>query len=165
MDWEVELEVMEGQLLSVEPRFRGRDFLSPQAGASEPMTYNSWACAGHCVRFTTRTWGNPNIVTPATQGVCLEIAAAPEARIRGRVNGQRVDMAVRDLLGQSRAGYTGGFRAPAYRFHRAVPRSEYTCRFALVHESKGRGRDWYYVRVCQKNGQWAWSSPIWIDGE
>jgi hypothetical protein len=26
----------------------------------------------------------------------------------------------------------------------------------------GAGEDWYYVRVEQKNGELAWSSPIWV---
>jgi hypothetical protein len=26
----------------------------------------------------------------------------------------------------------------------------------------GRGRHWYYVRVEQRNGELAWSSPIWV---
>lgn len=25
------------------------------------------------------------------------------------------------------------------------------------------GRNWYYLRVSQLNGQYAWSSPIWVD--
>jgi hypothetical protein len=25
------------------------------------------------------------------------------------------------------------------------------------------GKDWYYVRVLQQDGQLAWSSPIWLD--
>ncbi len=24
--------------------------------------------------------------------------------------------------------------------------------------------DWYYVRVAQENGQWAWTNPIWVAG-
>jgi hypothetical protein len=62
----------------------------------------------------------------------------------------------------ARAGYLGGFRTPAFCFHRAVAESEYSCRTTLTHRSDSRHRDWYYARVCQKNGQWAWSSPIWV---
>ena len=29
--------------------------------------------------------------------------------------------------------------------------------------SDGRERDYYYVRVRQKNDQMAWSSPIWVE--
>jgi hypothetical protein len=59
----------------------------------------------------------------------------------------------------------GGFLSPAYSFHRAVRKSEYSWQNKFQHQHQSRARDWYYVRVCQKNGQWAWSSPIWIDGQ
>ena len=34
----------------------------------------------------------------------------------------------------------------------------------LEDEPSGRDTDFYYLRVAQENGQWAWSSPIWVDG-
>jgi hypothetical protein len=40
---------------------------------------------------------------------------------------------------------------------------ESTVEGAIVHEAPGAARDWYYVRVAQRNGQWAWSSPIWVE--
>ena len=74
----------------------------------------------------------------------------------------RVNMT--DLTHGARVGYMGGYRTPAYSFHRAVSKTEYSCNTSLTHRSDGEGRDWYYVRVRQKNGQWAWSSPIWVEG-
>ena len=34
--------------------------------------------------------------------------------------------------------------------------------FTFVDNQKGRGEDFYYVRVEQNNGAVAWSSPIWV---
>lgn len=164
VDWQVELEVSGGKLLSVEPRFRGPDIVAPQADTPEKIAFSNWQQMGASqVRFTTQTWGNPTITTPATQGICLEINGDDDTRLLGQINGQRVELTLADLKQGGRTGYLGGFLSPAYCFHRAVPQQEYRCHTSLAHhpDSSG-GRDWYYVRVCQKNGQWAWSSPIWV---
>lgn len=165
VDWQVELEVLAGKILSVEPRFRGRDIVEPQLSEKGEHVFSSWARTGeNQIHLTTQTWGNPTIVTPATQGVCLEILGDTSTQIRGRINGREVVMALTSLRDGSRVGYLGdGFLAPAYRFHRAVSKAEYGCHTSLLHPGDSSGRDWYYVRVCQKNGQWAWSSPIWVD--
>jgi hypothetical protein len=39
---------------------------------------------------------------------------------------------------------------------------ELSCRDTVQAEAVG-GRDFYYVRVVQRNGQRAWSSPIWVE--
>ena len=60
------------------------------------------------------------------------------------------------------SGYLGGFLTPAWCLHQAVPRAARACRFSFTDRSSQR--DWYYVRVRQQNDQWAWTSPIWVDG-
>jgi hypothetical protein len=63
----------------------------------------------------------------------------------------------------ARTMYLGGFVSPAICFHRAVPQSAYEGRFAVQHRNPSATRDWYYVRVRQQNGHYAWSSPIWVE--
>jgi len=83
-------------------------------------------------------------------------------QIRAQINGERVTIALGDLFAGSRVGYLGGFHTPAYCFHRAVHRHAYVCRESLRHHGDAGAREWYYVRVRQRNGQWAWSSPSWV---
>jgi hypothetical protein len=161
----VELEVVGGKLLSVEPRLRGRAIVAPQSVEEEAYAFSAWGQPGQgLVRLDTRTWGNPTTVTAATQGICLEIAGEENTHIKGRINDRQVQVALGELRYGSRVGYLGGFLTPAYSFHRAVPQSESVCHFSVPHRGDAGSRDWYYVRVCQKNGQWAWSSPIWVGG-
>ncbi len=164
VDWQVDLDVVGGQLLSVEPRLRGAEILSPQAKHGGEHAFSSWRQNGDTsVTFVTRTWGNPNTSTPGMQGICLEILPKEGAEIRGRINGREVRVSLSDLKQSSQAAFLGEFLSPAYLFHRAVPRTEYICQTRLIHTSHSAGRDWYYVRVRQQNNQWAWSSPIWVD--
>ena len=162
--WDVTLEVVRGRLLGVEPRFRGPEVVAPQAQEWERYAFSRWERVGASgVAFATRTWGNLTTTTPSTQGVCLEIAGDAETQIRGTVNGREVTVTLGELRHGPQAGYLGGFLSPAYVFHRAIPRSESSGAFSLTHHAAGTRRDWYTVRVRQKNGQWAWSSPIWVE--
>jgi uncharacterized protein YlxP (DUF503 family) len=48
------------------------------------------------------------------------------------------------------------------KIERAVPEIGYDVPFEFVDEKPPRGRNFYYLRVSQLNGQMAWSSPIWV---
>ncbi len=163
-DWQVELEVADGELLDAEPRFRGHDVVAPQATEEDSYAFSGWEREGRSkIQFHTRTYGNPATTTPGTQGFCLEIAGDARTMIRSLINDQKVEVSISDLLAGPKTGYIGGFLTPAYCFHRAVPEWEYTSRMEFVHQVESHNRDWYTVRVRQYNGQWAWSSPIWVE--
>ncbi len=164
VDWEVELRVEGGRLLGVEPRFRGYPVVSPQGREEPGYAFSAAERVGDAgVRFRTRTWGNVTTQTPSTQGVALEVAGDAATRICGTINGHAVEVTLDALAEGARAGYLGGFRTPAWVLSRAVPRTEYAAQLSFQHSARSQTRDWYYVRVSQKNGQWAWSSPIWVE--
>ena len=48
------------------------------------------------------------------------------------------------------------------KIHRAAPEKGYTAKLKLRDEKPGR-RSFYYIRASQLNGQYAWSSPIWVE--
>lgn len=161
--WEVTLEVGGGELLDVEPRFRGHDIVAPQAEEKSAYAFSRWGWAGaNGVTFETRTWGNPTTTSSGTQGLCLTVRGRPETQIRGTANGVPVSATLGELLDGPRAHYLGGFLTPAFYFHRAVPQSQWQGHFTFEHEVHSDTREWYYVRVRQKNNQWAWTSPIWV---
>lgn len=82
----------------------------------------------------------------------------------GTINGRPVDVSLDALRRRGEAAHLGAFRSPAYAFSRAVAEEAYVAHSALTHQGQ-RGRpEWYYVRVRQVNGQWAWTSPVWAAG-
>jgi hypothetical protein len=165
VDWQVTIEVMRGSLLSAEPRFRGRDIVQPESDEQGEQAFSKWRRMGrNRIHLTTRTWGNPTTTTAGTQGICLEVEGGSDTLIGADVNGRKVRVTLGELLKGSRLGYLEGFLSPAYCLHRAIPRAKYTCALSGTHRADGMGRDWYYVRVRQMNGHWAWSTPIWVDG-
>jgi hypothetical protein len=166
VDWDVELETIGAEILRTEPRFRGPEVVAPEKYTSEECAFSNWErISPTCVRFSTRTWGNPTTTTASTQGIALEISGNKESRIRAVINGKPVEVTLEELFQGSKSGYLGGFLTPAYRFHQAIPERAYTARITYDHEADGSGRDWYYVRVRQKmdSGRGAlpsgWSRP------
>jgi hypothetical protein len=118
----------------------------------------------------------------------FEFEAPPEAEFTLRLNGQEVRAPVAALCAGSRILWfkdeclrtvkelTGVTPAAAERedvfyhvgrkakLHRAIPEAGYTATLEYVDDEPiAEGREVNYrVRVEQRNGQRAWSSPIWV---
>ena len=162
--WDVELRVVGGELLDVEPRFRGPlPSVEPPAGALHaPHTLTRPST--DAVRFTTSTYPNPASAVPAMEGICLEVRGDVATELEATVNGRTIRVSLGDLSEGTRTHHLAGFVSPALVFHRAAPEAEYTTRFDLSHRPSGPiATDMYRVRVRQRNEQWAWSSPIWVE--
>jgi hypothetical protein len=122
IDWQVELEAIGAEILSIEPHFRGHEVLAPDATASQQCAFSRWEqSAANSVRFSTRTWGNSTTTTASTQGMTLELLGDLIGLLRGRFTGMPVEVSLRELLHGSRSGYTGDFMTPAFCFHKAAP--------------------------------------------
>ena len=162
-DWDVDLRVSGGDLLGMEPHLRGHDIGIPVIEDSTPCILSHLETDGQRVQLRTQTPRNASVRSASTQAITLTAQGSPDTRIEARINGRAISLPIRDLLAGSRSFYTGGFVSPSFVFHRAVPLAETQCRFSLSHQGAGDQRDWYYVRVRQRNGQWAWASPIWVE--
>ena len=93
----------------------------------------------------------------------IELEMPPDGNVVANINGKTVEYPLCDLIQGCRAGYIGGLGTPAYRFHRAPLADEYEIDFTFEDiTEKSTELDFYYIRVRQKNDQWAWSSPVWI---
>ena len=159
--WQVDLKIENGRLRGVEPRFRG--FGPTDSPQDKDMAYTQWERVSQDqVQLITRTRQNPFIHTAATEGMSLEIEADANTLLIATINGKQYQQPIFELLEGAQTYYLGGFVSPAFCFHRAVPVSEYTHTFQFLHHSVANQQDWYYIRVRQKNNQWAWSSPIWV---
>lgn len=165
--WRVRLGVEGGRLLGVEPRFRGDEVVAPREEPGAGHHFSSWAREGErAVSFRTRTFPNPNPTTDATQGMALEIEGDGETRVVAELNGHAVSVPLAELQRGPRAGFLEGFVSEAWQLSRAVPEAEYAwdCAFEeLAAEAPPASGDAYLVRVRQKNDQWAWASPIFVD--
>ena len=93
--WEVEFGIEEGEILGVEPRFRGLEVVSPAERDSEEgeSFYRSKVLgkAERSVSFETLSQGNATNSTSATQGMCLEVEMPRNAKVYAVMNGVRAE--------------------------------------------------------------------------
>jgi hypothetical protein len=92
----------------------------------------------------------------------MQIEGDSQTRLIVSGNGLEFVQPIVDLCKGARSYHIGGFVSPALSLHRAVPETETSYRFGFLHHKCSNRRDWYTVRVRQRNDQWAWSSPIWV---
>ena len=164
-EWEVTLGVSSSEIEQVDARFRGDEVVSPLDAEEQSARYfrSSWQrLDSSTVRLKTVTRSNPTNSTPATQGIALHLNAESGAAIQLRVNGKEYHLNLEELHDGSFVDYAGGFDSPAFKLHRAPFEHELHWHRALTDEHTG-GPSYYYLRARQKNGAWAWSSPVWVD--
>ena len=96
--------------------------------------------------------------------VCfLDVEMPLDATITTNFNGKSFSHSLRELLQGSRAHFMRGWLSEAIRFNRAAPESAFLAGAFFTDDKPERDTDYYYVRVRQRDGQWAWSSPIWVE--
>lgn len=173
-EWQGELHLSAGRFVGFAPCWIC-------AGQARP------ALDGGRARFALRTrstqvrerWQNANV---------FEVEARPEDMLHVRIGGLEDSFRLADLLVGSRglydragavalleqargltpaqAGREDIFYHCAHKvkLHRAIPEAGYTARLEFDDDEPLAGESHYRVRVEQRNGQRAWSSPIWVRG-
>ena len=116
----------------------------------------------------------------------FEFEAVPEAKVVLLLNGEKVESTVGELCEGSRIVWfkeeckvhikrlvgveipEGERDDPYYhlsrkaKLHRVIPRAGFTAEFEVVDDEPLSRETNYRVRVEQRNGQRAWSSPVWV---
>jgi hypothetical protein len=164
MQWELRADVDGGAIMGVETCFRGEPVLRHDQveGVAETVPHELLERGAAHVAWRSTTTGNYSTRHPTTQAIVLTLEATPGARLTLRGSGLDVSHTLGELLEGSRVHMTAGFASPAVRIHRAVPERDYTLRHTVVDASPERETDYYYLRLAQRNAQYAWLSPVWV---
>ena len=73
-------------------------------------------------------------------------------------------LCMRELMENSFVDFVGGFPKEAFKIYRLIPENRFLFDGQFIDRFTVTNQDsFYYLRVTQKNGQMAWSSPIWIN--
>ena len=83
--------------------------------------------------------------------------------IAAEFNGKKLEHSLSELLEGSRSHFMIGWLSEAILFNRAMPESCFMVEHYMEDTEPERDTDYYYVRVRQRDQQWAWSSPIWVE--
>lgn len=163
--WNGQVAIDKGRALNVTPCFRGAAFTSPQEGETEFHTHvqKIVSVSGTGAELELYTTMNPNTTTPATQAVILEVEMPLDGNIIAEFNGRRFSHSLGELLEGSRSHFMRGWLSEAILFNRAMPQSCYTFEHFIEDNDPEKDTDYYYMRVRQKDQQWLWTSPIWVE--
>lgn len=157
--WEGRITLDGGEILAVEPRFRGAEVVSPLEGDDAGHPLPELCAADGGLTFAVTAEANPNNATPATQGLMLRCALAPGATIRAELNGRHLDIPAARLREGALSGNLGPIDSPAYRFHPLPQPADWQWAGTLPLGRLEAGEN-VYVRLRQAGGQMAWASPI-----
>ncbi|GAB4563945.1 MAG: hypothetical protein Kow0047_13270 [Anaerolineae bacterium] len=171
--WEGQIETPEGRIVSVERCWRTPGQWVEQTSEHE--------CAFGFQTLQQAPHGLPS------EALIFELEGRPSDRVRITLEGKRLELRLTEAMRRSQVLYfPEEVRArvrdahgidpdslprpdPFYFFshkakiHRAIPEVGYVAEFEHVDASPPPGRNVYRVRVHQRNGHIAWSSPIWVD--
>ncbi|GHV00507.1 Tat pathway signal sequence [Bacteroidia bacterium] len=163
--WDGEVRIDGGVINGVETCFRGLPYTSPQPGVPERQTKVNrlTKVSADSVAIEMYSVKNPNTLTPAMQGVILDVTMPRNAKITAAFNGRTFSHTLGELLEGSHSHFMRGWLSEAIRFNRAATPEAWSLEAALSDGKPERDADYYYARVRQRDGQWAWSSPIWVE--
>ena len=165
VNWAGKVIIDKGRILSVTPCFRGAAFTSPQEGETEFHTHVNRirSVTDNSAELELYTSKNPNTTTPSTQAVIFDVEMPIDGNIISDFNGRRFSHTLAELLEGGRSHFMNGWLSEAVLFNRAMPESCWSVEHWMEDKKKEYDSDWYYVRVRQKDGQWLWTSPIWVE--
>ena len=155
-DWQIALEVTDGEIVSVMPAFCGGGGSVEKINRlteSTPSRLNLSA-------FTSRANSRP------TSAVALRVRGSAKTRLRLEAaagkGGCSLEGSLASLQTRTEWGAVSGiFSAPRISLGSAVPAA--MAEGDAVFEDTETGRDdFYFLKVQQCNGQCAWTSPLWF---
>ena len=159
-DWDFEVGIDGGQLLRATPCFQSAPFNEDRRDSLELLQNDR-------VRVQSATSRVNCYGEDPTKSVVLEFDGTADSRVVIHVR-LPTEMTCTTTLGQlvddNLIEFTGVFTSESLIVSRLVGSVESSA--TLCWDDIGDNEshsDWYYVRVTQKNGQMAWSSPVWVD--
>lgn len=168
--WDGNLSITDGKINDVTPCFRGAAYTSPQEKDLKNGGDHFQTKVNKILNKTDKqvdlemySSKNPNTMTAAMQAVVLDVTMPKTAKIVADFNGEKFEHTLQELLEGSRAHFMIGWLSEAISFDRAMPESAFKVEEYFVDNTPEKDTDYYYIRVRQRDQQWAWSTPIWVE--
>ena len=165
--WEGRLWLSDGAIEDVETCFAGEAVVAPKGAdadkpspGDDPLPHELLERGERSCAWRSVTMGNHTMRHAATQALSLGIDAPLDATLTVEVNGRRYEHPLADLLHAGRSHYVRGWATEAIRIGPLVPLAECVVA-AEFDDGPAAETDRYRIEVAQRNGQWAWTSPLW----
>ncbi len=162
--WEGHAKVLDGQIMHVQPCFRGDPILSPDDFQDDPegVPHEVLEQSDSEVRWRSQTRGNPTVRHANTQALVLSVVMPRDGKIALDVNGKKIEHTLEELIEGARVTMMRGVITEAVRIGAAPNYGSVVAAGYEDGEDPEQEVEYYQVRVRQHNDQWAWSTPIWV---
>jgi hypothetical protein len=167
--WDGQIKINSGTINNIQTCFRGAAYTSPQknkitSGDLHETKVNRVLLQNETsVDLELYSVKNPNTLTPATQAVIVDVTMPKSGVITADFNGKKFEYTLAELLSGNKAYFMVGWLSEAIQFNRAIPVDAFTVEHYLIDDQPEKDTDYYSDRVRQRDNQWAWSSPIWVE--
>jgi hypothetical protein len=159
-DWRGRLAVRGGTIRRAVPMFQSAEYDEARRNRIESADERGAAW----VSYTTRRNAWKGI---ATNSILFEVEGAEDTALDLEFEcGGTVAFTVtlgELLAGNAVRGTSPAFTSPCVLVSRAMTEGEYAAQGVFEDTRPPRPGDWYYLRVTQRNGQMAWTSPVFAD--
>lgn len=167
--WKGNVEVQGGEILDVEPCFRGRSVLAPTTLStdgyddandvdSKIMTQTSKETSWQC--FSIK---NTTPMHAQTSAVIIEVKGNKDTVVEINVNDHKKQVTIGELI---EGGYTEEmkyFHSQAFKVHPVITESQYHVSGTILDEVAAKEKDFYHLEVHQLNGSHAFVSPVYFE--
>lgn len=165
--WEGRLSLRDGQVLAVETAFRGRSILAPSEGKDEDPDANALdnrllERTDTSVAWRAETVANVSTLHPSTAAIMIEIRGNRATRLDLEVNGRHQKATLGALMAGNQVTFLQDYASEAFVLHRAVPEAHYRLAREWIDTEPEWPEDIYHVEIAQRNGQWAWITPVYV---
>lgn len=165
--WDGTFQIDGGQILRVQPYYRGRNALSPHDKSADNAASTNDLDNGCCfdrqqAQFHCDTVCNISTLHPQTCAFVFEVQGSTDAAITLTVNGQKHTHQLKELLEYGFTAHMQPWHSHAYKLHTALPAVECIGDLELE-DLPETAHDVYYGEVIQENGSHAFISPIFVD--
>lgn len=168
--WNGSFKVADGEVVKYNTYFVGRNVLAPSESAhydsnsvNEIDNYISRISEKE-VEWQCQTVRNVSTVHSMTDHIVFEVRGDLNTKVTIQVNGQEETHTIGELLEYGYSHHRKPYHSHAYKVHRAVPESQYKFHLELTDDKKEQECDIYHAEVSQKNGHWAFITPVYIHG-
>ncbi len=168
VEWAGQAALSEGTIERVETLFSGQPVVAPKGQETSAdhvldsidLPHELTESCDQSLAFRSVTTGNRTMRHESTQGISLLVEAPLAATLTIEVNGVRIRHSLAELLHAGRSQFLRGWLSEAIRVGPLIPLDE--CRVTAEYRDRSEtASDYYRLQVAQKNGQWAWLSPVW----
>lgn len=162
--WQGDLKIHNGEIISAEPCFKGRPILDPEDSShlDIPLPHKIETLSKKNCSWTSITRGNPTTRHENTQAIIFKVLTGPNGKIIININNIKQSIFLKDILEGSHTFYTKKTISEAIKIHRAIPEKRYNYEYVFEDNKAEKDMDYYFLRISQKNNQWAWITPIWV---